>query len=88
MRIDNLVDATPTGEIDASGNKSMLNIPPDEDKSQLEIDNGENAEEEAEEEDEEGSGKFAKIQVDESDNTVMNMTKLIHHGSMDDVYIL
>ena len=61
----------------------MLNIPPEENLSKVE------GEEEGEgEEDEEGQGKFAKIQVDESDNTVVNMTKLIPHGSMDDVYIL
>jgi hypothetical protein len=45
-------------------------------------------EEEEEGETDEGNGKFAKIQVDEGDSIVMNMTKLIHHGSMDDVYIL
>lgn len=34
------------------------------------------------------NGKFAPIMVDETDNIIMNVTKMIHVGSMDDVFIL
>ena len=33
-------------------------------------------------------GKFAPIMVDENDNIIVNMTKLVPHGTMDDVYII
>lgn len=33
-------------------------------------------------------GKFAPIMVDENDSIIVNMTKLVPHGTMDDVYII
>ena len=36
----------------------------------------------------ENSGKFAPNMNDESDNVLMNMTKIVKNASMDDVFIL
>lgn len=33
-------------------------------------------------------GKFAPIMVDENDSIIVNMTKLVQNGTMDDVYII
>lgn len=53
-------------------------------------DKGEPEEKEEEEGSETGAhdGKFAEIMVEESDFILFNKTKLVPHGTMDDVYIL
>lgn len=43
---------------------------------------------EGEEEEQQMGGKFAPIMVDENDSIIVNMTKLVQNGTMDDVYII
>lgn len=90
MRIDGAAEVTPTGDIDPSADKSMLNLDQTQNLTAANVTaGGEDGEGEGEEGEEEfGSGKFSKIKVDETDTMSNKNTILKRTSTMDDVYIL